>query len=326
MRGNRRQFTAREADGVYVPAAVAGQARREALEALLALREGTGAVPQGEVLCGAPAAYLAKAAAGPAHLGQGHIPLRARFECVAQLPDTAGEICDTLLLPLFEAEKVPKPLRAQTLLWLPRVLFGPAEEKAAAAIAATREMGFAGYEANNLAHIKLLQGQPVSGGFGLNVTNSGAALQLAGLGCGALTLSPELSLAQMRQLTANPALAGGPATDALCYGHLPLFLTRACPLKQVTGCEKCERAGVLLDRKGEAFPLLCRDGVRSAHNPVPLWMADRLQGLPTNTATLYFTAESRQKAEEVLAAFAAGLPAKGPFTRGLYSKGSKRQA
>ena len=51
-----------------------------------------------------------------------------------------------------------------------------------------------------------------------------------------------------------------------------------------------------------------------------------LDALPTDTATLYFTAESREGAARVLEAFEQGLPAPGPFTRGLYTKGSRRQA
>lgn len=317
--------------GVHLPAPQVSGARREALDALLALRQAPpppATLPAGFAVAPATGAggQKARQAATAARAARGRMPLRARFEHVAQMPEGAARLCETLILPLFEAEQVSESLRPKTLLWLPRVLFGPAEERAAQALEKTKVMGFAGYEANNLAHLHLLRGLPVSGGFGLNAANAGAAAILAGLGCAALTLSPELSLPQMRQLAADPLLAAAPATDALCYGHLPLFLTRACPLKQVTDCARCQKAGLLRDRKGAAFPLLCRDGARSALNPVPLWMADELDSLPTDTATLYFTAESQKQAAAVLEGFHQGRPAVGPFTRGLYPKGSRQQA
>ncbi len=317
---------------VYISPTMAAEARRHALEGLLALRETLPVEMAALAMCGPVKTDSSKiynedynkekiqtvknmaAAAGQPRL-------RARFEHVAQMPHSAAELCETLLLPLLEAGQVPEKLRTQTVLWLPRVLFGRAEKQTEAAIAATAEQGFAGYEANNLAHLHLLQGQAVSGGFGLNATSAGAVRELALLGCAQLTLSPELSLPQMRALAGDERLSGGPATDALCYGHLPLFLTRACPLRHGTSCANCPKAGYLLDRKGRQLPLLCRDGARSVYNPVPLWM--EAARLPTSTATLYFTIESRAQAAAVLADFAAGRPAGGPFTRGLYSQGTK---
>ena len=79
----------------------------------------------------------------------------------------------------------------------------------------------------------------------------------------------------------------------------------------------------LADRTGAAFPLNCAGGVSTVYNPVPLWMADRLAELPTHWATLYFTGESPQQAAGVLADFAARRAAPGPFTRGLYTRGTE---
>lgn len=306
-----------EANGLHLPAAVANAARRTALEELMALRS----IPPTPLDETTFVPLLTKAAPRAPKTGHGAPPvLRARFENLEQVPHSAAAQCEELLLPLFEADKVPKELRAKTRLWLPRVLFGPLEGQAAQRVEAAKTMGFLGFEVQNPAHWVLCAGQNTSGGFGLNITNAWAAASAFGQGVARLTLSPELSLAQMRDVVA--ALPqNAPATDALAYGHMPLMVTRACPLQNVAECATCPRSGTLADRKGEKFPVHCRHGVRSIYNPVPLWMADRLAELPTGSATLYFTTESKTACTAVLAAFQNGEKAPGPFTRGLYTRG-----
>ena len=250
--------------------------------------------------------------------------LRARFAAVAKVPPEAAGLCAQLVLPLAEAAQVPAEWRPKTLLELPRVLFGRQEADAARLIEAARPLGFAGFEAQNIAHWALCAGLPLAAGFGLNLANALAVAAAGRAGCGVVTLSPELSLVQMRALVAEAAQSGLPVTfDALAYGHLPLMLTRACPMKQVTDCGACPGHGTLADRTGAAFPLNCAGGVSTVYNPVPLWMADRLAELPTHWATLYFTGESPQQAAGVLADFAARRAAPGPFTRGLYTRGTE---
>ena len=131
--------------------------------------------------------------------------------------------------------------------------------------------------------------------------------------------------------TAGSYAPGGPAEDtaplptlAPAYGHMPLMLTRACPLHNVHSCAGCSRAGSLLDRKGMRFPVRCTgpDGARTVYNPIPLYWGDRRTALPVTMPLLYFTVETQRRAGEVLALFEAGRPFDGPFTRGLYEKGT----
>ncbi len=332
-----------ETNGFHLSAAQAGALRREALGQLLALLEkgparatdsppvegGTLCVERGlrskhaSPLAGCPKGGVVHGLTALSHASA--LPLlRARFETLAQMPASAPKHCHTLLLPLWEAEKVPPALRAKTLLWLPRALFGKLEDEAARRIAQAAQWGFAGFEAQNIAHLWLLQGHNVSAGFGLNLTGAAAVDTVAALGAQTVTLSAELSLAQMRRVAHRARESGGPATDALCYGHLPLMLTRACPLKQLRGknpCQNCPHQGSLTGRKGETFAVLCAHGTRSIHNAVPLWCADKLHLLPTEYATLYFTLEDSAQAGQVLEAFATQSPAPGHFTRGLYTAG-----
>ena len=78
-------------------------------------------------------------------------------------------------------------------------------------------------------------------------------------------------------------------TALLGYGHLPLMLTRACPLQNVRGCAGCGRQGFLTDRKNARFPVLCRHGARHIYNPVPLYMGERRREMNCDWITLYFS-------------------------------------
>lgn len=276
----------------------------------------------------------------------------ARFADPAQIPTQLPASLCCILLPLAAWRAVPPALRAETWLELPRAVFGPAEQRAAQEVQQSQSEGFAGYVAQNLAHFRTCAGLPVMGGFGLNVANPLAAREYAALGACALTLSPELTLPGLAECTARPAAPAPsgaakraaerptPAPDiparyaeelpaplptlALAYGHMPLMLTRACPLHNVRSCGRCDRTGSLLDRKGMRFPVRCTgpDGARTVYNPIPLYWGDRRAALPVTLPLLYFTIETPRRAGEVLALFEAGRPFDGPFTRGLYEKGT----
>ena len=323
-----------EANHFFVPASAIGALRREMLEELLTLRETDRYSPKAQFEeSNAPSIspLLIKANSfsqpaisssfKPSGIPKKRPALRGRFETVARMPQEAAHLCEELLLPLWEAEDVPPELRGKTRLWLPRLLLGNRETEAEARILKTSQMGFLGYEAQNMAHLKLCKGLPVGTGFGMNLTNPVSAGMIASWGYSPLTLSPELTLRQMGFIAHSQELPSHTQLDALCYGHLPLMITRACPLRNTTDCAHCPKNGILIDRKGAAFKVLCRNGTRSIFNPVPLWMADRLEDLPTQYATLYFTTENKSTAANVLADFHAGKPATGPFTRGLYDKG-----
>lgn len=81
-------------------------------------------------------------------------------------------------------------------------MFGGAEEASARAAFESRDAGFAGYVAENIAQFTTLEGLPLAGGFGLNVTNPLSAKEYAALGARMLTLSPELTLEDMARISA----------------------------------------------------------------------------------------------------------------------------
>ena len=295
----------------FVPGSTVNELRREALDALLKKREVLRPWPVQDV----ELEPLLQRTLPP------HRTLRARFERWDQVPEQALSGVEYLILPIAQADRVPREWRGKTLLELPRVMFGKLEEDTARRVAATQDAGFAGYEVSNIAHLRLCRGLPMSGGFGLNVTNQVAAQFYADNGLGSVLILPETKDSDIS--TIAPTHAGKPVpTGVLVYGHMPLMVTRACPLQNIHDCAHCDKTGVLTDRKAKKFPVRCGMGVRTIHNPVPIYMGDKPGALTVDYGVAYFTLESREEAAAILDNIRVHAPFEGNFTRGLYFKGT----
>ena len=200
-------------------------------------------------------------------------------------------------------------------------MFGKLEEDTARRIASTQDAGFAGYEVSNIAHLRLCRGLPMSGSFGLNITNNVAAQFYADNGLSSLLILPEVKDSDIS--TIAPEHGGKPVpTGVLVYGHMPLMITRACPLQNIHDCAHCDKTGVLTDRKAKKFPMRCGLGVRTIYNPVPIYMGDKPGALTVDYGVAYFTLESRDEAAKILEMIRTHAPFEGDFTRGLYFKGT----
>ncbi len=295
----------------FVPGSTVNELRREALGALLKKREVLRPWPVQDV----------ELEPLPQRTLPPHRTLRARFERWDQVPEQALSGVEYLILPIAQADRVPREWRGKTLLELPRVMFGKLEEDTARRVAATQDAGFAGYEVSNIAHLRLCRGLPMSGGFGLNVTNQVAAQFYADNGLGSVLILPETKDSDIS--TIAPTHAGKPVpTGVLVYGHMPLMVTRACPLQNIHDCAHCDKTGVLTDRKAKKFPVRCGMGVRTIYNPVPIYMGDKPGALTVDYGVAYFTLESREEAAAILDNLRVHAPFEGDFTRGLYFKGT----
>ena len=295
----------------FIPGGAVNELRREALDALLKKREVLRPWPTTEE----------HVPALPLRTLPPHRTLRARFESWEQVPERALDGIEYLILPIAQADRVPREWRAKTLLELPRVMFGKLEEDTARRIAATQDAGFAGYEVSNIAHLRLCRGLPMSGSFGLNITNQLAAQFYADNGLGSMLILPEVKDSDIS--TIAPTHDGRPVpTGVLVYGHMPLMVTRACPLQNIHDCAHCDKTGVLTDRKAKKFPVRCGLGVRTIYNPVPIYMGDKPGALTVDYGVAYFTLESREEAAKILDMIRTHAPFEGDFTRGLYFKGT----
>lgn len=295
----------------FLPGSVWNELRREALETLLEKRS--------VVTPHAVHPYLPpRFAAHPV----GAVPaLAARFATVEQCPADFADRLQWLIFPIDEAGTVPAAWRSKTLLELPRVMFGTLEARTARQLNDLQTAGFAGVVANNAAHLLLAKDWPLYGGLGLNITNPMSATRYAELGLQGMLLHPETAVNAMQAVAPRRDGHALP-TAALCYGHIPLMLTRACPLRNVHNCAGCLGGGTLRDRKGRDFTVTCSApggaGIRTVFNPVPLYMGDRLTELPVDVAVAAFTTESAERAAQILDALKAGRPFDSEFTRGLY--------
>ena len=295
----------------FIPGSAVNELRREALDALLKKREVLRPWPTTEE----------HVAALPQRTLPPRRTLRARFERWEQVPERALDGVEYLILPIAQADRVPREWRAKTLLELPRVMFGALEQDTARRIAATQDAGFAGYEVSNIAHLRLCRGLPMTGGFGLNITNNVAAQFYAEQGLSSLLILPEVKDSDIASIA--PTRNGKPVpTGVMIYGHMPLMLTRACPLQNIHDCAHCDKTGVLTDRKAKKFPVRCGLGVRTIYNPVPIYMGDKPGALAVDYGVAYFTLESREEAARILDSIRTHAPFEGDFTRGLYFKGT----
>ena len=295
----------------FVPGSAVNELRRKALDALLKKREVLRPWPTTDE----------HVPALPLRTLPSRRTLRARFENWEQVPERALDGIEYLILPIAQADRVPREWRAKTLLELPRVMFGRLEEDTARRTAATQDAGFAGYEVSNIAHLRLCRGLPMSGSFGLNITNQLAAQFYADNGLGSMLILPEVKDGDIS--TIAPTHDGRPVpTGVLVYGHMPLMVTRACPLQNIHDCAHCDKTGVLTDRKAKKFPVRCGLGVRTIYNPVPIYMGDKPGALTVDYGVAYFTLESREEAAQILDMIRTHAPFEGDFTRGLYFKGT----
>ena len=295
----------------FIPGSAVNELRREALDALLKKREVLRPWPTTEE----------HVAALPQRTLPPRRTLRVRFERWEQVPERALDGVEYLILPIAQADRVPREWRTKTLLELPRVMFGALEQDTARRIAATQDAGFAGYEVSNIAHLRLCRSLPMTGGFGLNITNNVAAQFYAEQGLSSLLILPEVKDSDIASIA--PARNGKPVpTGVMIYGHMPLMLTRACPLQNIHDCAHCDKTGVLTDRKAKKFQVRCGLGVRTIYNPVPIYMGDKPGALAVDYGVAYFTLESREEAAQVLDSIRTHAPFEGDFTRGLYFKGT----
>lgn len=228
----------------------------------------------------------------------------ALFYDGAAVPEEAYSYFDRIYIP---GEDFPRYGRAGMGIMLPEVIFDSQLSDVEAMIEKARELGAEDALVCNLGQVELAKrhGFSLHGDLRMNVTNRSTVAELERLGFEDVIASPELSLAQLRDL--------GGGSIAVVYGRLPLMLTEKCVGKELGGCEACESGRTALcDRRGVSFPVRKRYGHRSlVFNSVPVYMADREDELRRSRILgrhFIFTTESRAQAAAVIAAYKRGTP------------------
>lgn len=298
-------------DGLMLSAGSVNALRREALEGLRALLTcpperrvfPTPALPEtDEAHTGAPA-------------------LTASVTYAHQLTRELAQSVAYLYLPLSLLDEVDLDAYAgctKLCAVLPRIFRTEDETEFRRILQAHPQL--AAVAVSNLGHLPIVAGLglEVRGDLGMNVFNSRSLLFLRELGLQSATVSAELRHQQIRDLRKYLPC------EAVVYGRLPLMITENCPLRCAGQCGR-GAGGVLTDRTGAAFPVLCGHGCRSEiQNSKTLFLADKpeWQRCALHWARLRFTTET---AEECLAALrryqGQGGYAPADFTRGLFYRG-----
>lgn len=245
--------------------------------------------------------------------------LIARFENAAQIPYKYMEQFEYIILPI-EAVKseIAENYKDKLVLELPRDMFN-GTEKLKKDIENAKEMGYKAFCVQNIGHIPLVKGEKLFSSFTLNISNSLAAEEYEKLGVKVVTLSPEITTENIKRITQKVK------TVVYGYGHVPVMLTKSCPISNIKDCRDCSGQGYLTDRKGLKMPVICHGkakGCREIFNPIPIYMGDKKQDIYADYISLNFTVESLREIEKIIEKFVDGQSFGKDFTRGLYYKGS----
>ncbi len=277
------------------------------------------------------------------------------LENILQIPDLWLEDCNSLpqaiILPIEQYKNVPENLKSITWLSLPRFFSSTTNEDSTLNLvneskSVVQGNSFAGYFVQNLAHIQMCKTSNMIGGFGLNVTNAFSAAMYAAMGVNIITLSVEVSTANMphcrptKQLVnyakhtaqnCNNIQAESTAPQlnslqlaAVVYGHMPLMITKACPLHNIQSCAACNKSGKLTDRKGEVLHVSCtgsaKSGYRTIYNAVPICMSDKQHTMPVENLIAMFNTEDKNEVLNIVQTIVNKQLIDDRYTRGLYFK------
>ena len=220
----------------------------------------------------------------------------AVFNSEDQIPDnyTYFDIC------FVKLEAYTGDRRVNGVL-LPTVVLDREWEQITEMLTKARENGVKYAMVSNIGQVERVKamGFEPLGDFRFNVFNSYTLGYLESIGINRVVLSPELSLAQLRDFCGQ---------GVIVYGHLPVMTTHKCVLKDAYGCEKCK--GYIKDRQGVSFFTEGVFGHRNViYNSVPIYMADKQEDIKNYSWHFIFTNESKDAAYKIIDAYKKGTAA-----------------
>jgi len=202
---------------------------------------------------------------------------------------------------------------------LPRIIGDGELKELAQMLFFARDLGIAQALAGNLGQIAILQmaGFNVRGDYGLNIFNSQALKELKRLNVQSATVSFELRMSAIRDLSKCMDI------EMIGYGRLPLMITENCIIKNRTGLCNCENANAITDRTGVQFPVVRAEGCRNViYNSKKLFLADKSKdwkNIGLWALRLQYTTENPRECVQVLERYLDRGPYEpNDYTRGLY--------
>ena len=248
--------------------------------------------------------------------GQLSPEIAALKPAIVYLPAEAYEKAGNALAPFAEDPDI------RLGVIVPRVIHDNERDDCARLLDLAVSAGATEALAGNIGHLMFARehGLSLHGDFGLNVFNSESLQVLKDLGLRSATLSFELRLQQIRDISKCID------TEILAYGRLPLMITENCLIHNAYGVCRCDSFAGIKDKTGATFPVIREYGCRNVIlNSQKLFLADRMQDVDQVglwAARLCFTTENRSECLSVLRRY-MGLEDYEPNgqTRGLYYRG-----
>ncbi|MBO5313540.1 MAG: U32 family peptidase [Clostridia bacterium] len=266
--------TVEMSEGIIIKNSSINKLRREAVEKSLSLgRETVVAVYEREELSLPPA------------------PVRtALFMRESQIPKSYSYF-DVRIVP---AERYTGDERVNGVM-LPPVILDREWQELLPMLNKAREKGVRYALITNIGQIKTARelGFELIADMRMNVFNTPCVNYLRSLGVNRVIMSPELSLAQLRDFRGY---------GAVVYGRLPMLTSHKCILKDTVGCERCK--GYVRDRQGASFYAEGIFGHRCVmYNSVPIYMADKKDDIKSYSQHFIFTSEDREECERIIDAY-----------------------
>ena len=305
--------------GLTISAASVNAMRREVLNQLTALRARREEHP------------LRRPKAVPHYKGPGGLPgLTVQVTTREQLtPNLLNLETAMLYVPMHILLADPDMTlrlvqRGRLAAALPRIVHDGEMPRLRAGLQTLAELGVRDVLAGNLGLLIPAReaGMRIHGDFGLNIFNSASMNVLRGLELSSATVSFEMTLPQIRDLSkaVNAELIG--------YGRLPLMITEHCLIRGRTGECTCHLGSTkLTDKTGAEFPLIrdgdaCRTVILNGKKLSWLDRQDDLAKLGLWAVRLYFTTENSREVDRILGEYLHPDPFDpGACTRGLYLRG-----
>lgn len=240
----------------------------------------------------------------------GRLPLRT-FCRTDEQAAAAAELSEYLIVPeeLINRDIIAATGADKLIISPPRFISD--EEKLISRLTELKKSGVSRLFCHTPDHIAIGRdlGFRLHGSSTLNICNSYAAEKMREIGLEDCVFSVETKLSRLEDIRT------GLSIGAVVYGHLPLMLTRNCPIKNEVGCGKC--TGHLIDRMGKRFPVVCSREYTEILNPDILSMTDRQFPESVRFGLIMLTYENAEQTRNIL----SGKRPEGDLTRGLYYRG-----
>ncbi len=305
--------------GLILSAAAINAMRRDVLNQLTALRARRELTP------------LGKPSKVPEFRGEPGLPgltiqVTSREQLTGRLLNAETAMLYVPAHLLLEDHKLCRNLvaRGRVAAVLPRIVHDGALERLKGQLIQLREMGVKDALVGNVGLLQAVReaGMRIHGDFGLNIYNSRSLLTAKTLELSSATVSFEMTLPQIRDLSkAVP-------TELIAYGRLPLMVVEHCLIRNRTGECTCHLGPMkLTDKTGAEFPVIkdgnsCRSVLLNGKKLSWLDRQDDLNRLGLWALRLNFTTENAKEVDRVLTDY-LNPPAfdPGACTRGLYLRG-----